>query len=162
RRAVRDPSGSGSRFYTATRAVHRASRGASCTRAREWRRRWRRATDWQRRWGDRRHGRISTGRFRHRPPPQPARPDAPTGGGRGGGARATGGGGGEEGGGGGGLLRARRGGGGPPGGGGGAPGRMRRHHPPQPRFKIPATSETRGWFEPARDAGFIRRPTNSY
>jgi transcription termination factor Rho len=32
----------------------------------------------------------------------------------------------------------------------------------QPPIQITATSETRGWFEPARDAGFIRRPTNSY
>jgi transcription termination factor Rho len=25
-----------------------------------------------------------------------------------------------------------------------------------------ASGETRGWFEPSRDGGFIRRPANSY
>jgi transcription termination factor Rho len=33
--------------------------------------------------------------------------------------------------------------------------------PPQP-VQIVASGETRGWFEAARDAGFIRRPSNSY
>jgi len=32
----------------------------------------------------------------------------------------------------------------------------------QQPVQLQATGETRGWFEPARDAGFIRRPTNSY
>src|SRR5215510_4182681 len=33
---------------------------------------------------------------------------------------------------------------------------------PQQPMQITATGETRGWFDPARDAGFIRRPSNSY
>ena len=33
---------------------------------------------------------------------------------------------------------------------------------PQQPVQIIATAETRGWFEAARDAGFIRRPSNSY
>jgi transcription termination factor Rho len=33
---------------------------------------------------------------------------------------------------------------------------------PQAPVQIVATTETRGWFEGARDAGFIRRPGNSY
>jgi transcription termination factor Rho len=41
----------------------------------------------------------------------------------------------------------------------------RREHqpqqPPQP-IQVAATGETRGWFDPARDAGFIRRSTSSY
>jgi transcription termination factor Rho len=28
--------------------------------------------------------------------------------------------------------------------------------------QVTASGETRGWFDPARDAGFIRRPSNSY
>jgi transcription termination factor Rho len=42
------------------------------------------------------------------------------------------------------------------------PRRDQQQQPPQQQIQISATSETRGWFEPARDAGFIRRPTNSY
>ena len=33
---------------------------------------------------------------------------------------------------------------------------------PQQPMQVTATGETRGWFDPARDAGFIRRPANSY
>ena len=33
---------------------------------------------------------------------------------------------------------------------------------PQQPMQITASGETRGWFDPARDAGFIRRPANSY
>ena len=33
---------------------------------------------------------------------------------------------------------------------------------PQQPLQIVATTETRGWFDIARDAGFIRRPNNSY
>jgi transcription termination factor Rho len=42
----------------------------------------------------------------------------------------------------------------------------RREHQQQPQpqqpVQIAAAGETRGWFDPARDAGFIRRSTNSY
>src|SRR5207244_2290935 len=48
-------------------------------------------------------------------------------------------------------------------------GRGRRDHqqPQQPQAPpqqapVVATGDTRGWFEPARDGGFIRRPNNSY
>src|SRR5207245_6319637 len=59
------------------------------------------------------------------------------------------------------------------GGGGGQPGAgaalqerqggtPREHQPSQPPAPIVATGETRGWFDPARDGGFIRRANNSY
>jgi transcription termination factor Rho len=40
----------------------------------------------------------------------------------------------------------------------------RRDHPQQPQAPVAlvASGETKGWFEPSRDGGFIRRPTNSY
>lgn len=39
----------------------------------------------------------------------------------------------------------------------------REHQPPQqPPIVVVATGETRGWFDPARDGGFIRRSNNSY
>ena len=43
-------------------------------------------------------------------------------------------------------------------------GPRREHQPPQPQqpVQITATGEMRGWFDPARDAGFVRRSTNSY
>ncbi|MGH7620443.1 MAG: hypothetical protein ACREPM_24765, partial [Gemmatimonadaceae bacterium] len=69
--------------------------------------------------------------------------------GRGRGPRREGGAGGGGGGGGGGV-----------GGGGGQ--QQQQQQQPQQQVQITATSEARGWFEPARDAGFIRRPTNSY
>ena len=34
--------------------------------------------------------------------------------------------------------------------------------PPQGPIAVVATSETRGWFDPARDGGYIRRPGTSY
>ena len=40
-----------------------------------------------------------------------------------------------------------------------------REHQPQHQqqpIQVTATGEMRGWFEPARDAGFVRRATNSY
>src|SRR5207237_9257528 len=33
---------------------------------------------------------------------------------------------------------------------------------PQQPAQVTATTETQGWFDLARDAGFIRRPANSY
>jgi transcription termination factor Rho len=53
-------------------------------------------------------------------------------------------------------------------GGGGGGGGGEQQHPnqhqrqPQQPIQITATGETRGWFDPARDAGFIRRSNNSY
>ena len=43
-------------------------------------------------------------------------------------------------------------------------GPRREHQPQQPQqpVQITATGEIRGWYDPARDAGFIRRATNSY
>ncbi len=43
-------------------------------------------------------------------------------------------------------------------------GPRREHQPQQPQqpIQITATGEIRGWFDPARDAGFIRRAANSY
>jgi transcription termination factor Rho len=41
----------------------------------------------------------------------------------------------------------------------GRPRDQQSHGPPAP---VVADSETRGWFDPARDGGFIRRPANSY
>ena len=40
----------------------------------------------------------------------------------------------------------------------------RREHPQQPQAPaaITATGDTKGWFEPSRDGGFVRRATNSY
>ena len=40
----------------------------------------------------------------------------------------------------------------------------RRDHGQQPQapVAIVATGETKGWFEPSRDGGFVRRPANSY
>jgi len=40
----------------------------------------------------------------------------------------------------------------------------RREHQqqPQPPMALVASGETKGWFEPSRDGGFIRRPANSY
>ena len=56
--------------------------------------------------------------------------------------------------------------------GGGRNGRRRRnrgrggprrdHQQPQQQVAIAASGETRGWFDPARDGGFIRRAANSY
>ncbi|HEY9227731.1 MAG TPA: transcription termination factor Rho [Gemmatimonadaceae bacterium] len=43
-------------------------------------------------------------------------------------------------------------------GGQGQPQGQQQQQPAQ----IVATGETRGWFDPARDAGFVRRPANSY
>ena len=40
----------------------------------------------------------------------------------------------------------------------------RRDHPqqPQPQVALVPSGETKGWFEPSRDGGFIRRATDSY
>jgi transcription termination factor Rho len=46
-------------------------------------------------------------------------------------------------------------------GGGDQPQHQHQRQPQQP-VQLVATGETRGWFDTARDAGFIRRPTNSY
>ena len=83
-------------------------------------------------------------------------------------------GGGRDGGGGGGSFNDRRNGGRRHrrGRGRGQRGGGREHQPQQPQqqqqhqggqpIQIVATAEARGWFEPARDAGFIRRAGNSY
>ena len=42
------------------------------------------------------------------------------------------------------------------------PRREQQQQQPQQPVQITATGETRGWFDPARDAGFIRRAANSY
>jgi transcription termination factor Rho len=54
--------------------------------------------------------------------------------------------------------------GGSGGGGGDQQHQHQSQHPRQPQqpIQITATGETRGWFDPARDAGFIRRSSNSY
>jgi transcription termination factor Rho len=40
----------------------------------------------------------------------------------------------------------------------------RRDHPqqPPPQVALVASGETKGWFDPSRDGGFVRRPANSY
>src|ERR1043166_5752219 len=55
--------------------------------------------------------------------------------------------------------RRGRGRGGQSGGQGAGP---RRDTPPPAAFAVTATSETRGWFDPAREGGFIRRAGGSY
>ncbi len=53
-------------------------------------------------------------------------------------------------------------------GGGGGASAGGQHQPGQPYQQstqtapLVATGEVRGWFDPARDAGFVRRPANSY
>ena len=66
--------------------------------------------------------------------------------------------------------RQRTGGGGQQGGGqqgggqqgGGEPREQREREPQGPPAVIVPTGTTEGWYDPSRDAGFIRRPANSY
>lgn len=56
----------------------------------------------------------------------------------------------------------RQGGGGGGGNGGGNDQQQQHQRQPQQPVQIMATGETRGWFDSARDAGFIRRAQSSY